>query len=283
MFELAYLRLRNKFDKEYLWKRYSKKCKELGMSNSILVLSFDCDTHEDAEVVQSLHQDLQNLGVKSSFAVPGEILRKNLVTYKSLANHGCEFLNHGEKEHTVFNKKTGHYESTFFYHDLSEQQVLEDVSAGHETLKKFLGFSPLGWRTPHFGTFQKKRDLERLYGQLKKLNYGYSTSRVPSYAFSRGPIVSQKKYSLVEIPVTGTTEYPFTILDSWRYFASPYRNRGPSDYLNECIKIAEIARNIPILINIYADPSHVSGNREFLEGIREICKHAKSSYFKEIV
>lgn len=283
MFEFAYLRLRNKFDRKYVWDRYARNCQSYGLKKSALILSFDCDTHADAEVVEAVHDELRSMGIKSSFAVPGEILRQNHKVYKSLADRGCEFLNHGEKEHTVFNRTTQCYESTFFYHELSDGEVVKDLVEGHNTLVELLGLLPTGWRTPHFGTYQKRANFDVLYEQLRRMNYGYSTSRMPTYAFQKGPVVFQKKFGLFEIPVTGTTEYPFTILDSWRYFASPKRDRTPADYLRECNNIAVLAEKRPILINIYADPSHVAGRHEFMEGMREISKHAESCYFKEIV
>ena len=51
--------------------------KKLSLQKSILLLSFDCDTEEDAKVALDVHQRLLKMGICATYAVPGEILLKS--------------------------------------------------------------------------------------------------------------------------------------------------------------------------------------------------------------
>ena len=102
-------RLTNRIFPDYLWKKLSKKTK--GFRCSQLILSFDCDTHEDIDVAESVHIRLQNIGVTPVYAVPGALLRKGAKVYKKIHESGAEFINHGGRAHTYFNEKNQRHAS----------------------------------------------------------------------------------------------------------------------------------------------------------------------------
>ena len=45
--------------------------------------------------------------------------------------------------------------STLFYDQLTNDQVKDDIVKGHQNFIDVLNVLPLGFRTPHFGSYQK--------------------------------------------------------------------------------------------------------------------------------
>lgn len=247
-------------------KRMVKKAKAIGIDKRYLLFSFDCDTEKDIEVVLDVHHKLLQLGVKPTYAVPGELLIVGRDVYRKLSDAGAEFMNHGYRSHTTYIEQTKTYVSTVFYNALTQEEIVDDVIRGHEVCVNILGKSPKGFRTPHFGTFQSSKQLNYLYKLLFKLGYSYSSSTVPSVAMWHGPIkrVSER---FVEFPVTGSYNSPATIIDSWNYRFSPTRMLTEDDYVDQFTKIINFflkSQNVGIL-NIYADPSQVYDWPEFFE------------------
>ena len=138
---------------ERLYERYGKLARNAGLDRLWLVLSFDCDTLEDAAVAWDVHERLMGLGVLASYAVPGEILERGADVYGRIAETGAEFLNHGYKEHTIL--RDGVYTSTLFYDRITPDEVTADIHAGHAAVEAVTGREPVGFRTPHFGTYQQ--------------------------------------------------------------------------------------------------------------------------------
>ena len=149
----------------------------------------------------------------------------------------------------------------FFYDQLSNKLIEDDIIKGHYFLISFLNNHPNGFRTPHFGTFQKKSNLKLLYKVLRRYKYLYSSSTVPAYGYCYGSIV--KDSGIHEFPVSGRYSDPFLILDSWGFFAAPKRNKTEKDYYNEIKKLINFIKNKCGIINIYADPSHIAKSKVF--------------------
>jgi hypothetical protein len=140
------------------------------------------------------------------------------------------------------------------------------VCAGDRLVRDVLGVDVKGWRTPHFGTYQRPGQLRFLHGVLAELGYRYSTSTIPFVGLRWGPIVH--RYGLPELPVTGAPEAPLRILDSWGYFAAPDRDQEPRDYLRQAESLAQTVATASVgLINVYADPSHVHDRSEFFAAV----------------
>ena len=53
-------------------KRYVNKSKKFGLDGKYFILSFDCDTEKDIEVVEDVNKKLIDLNISASYAVPGE-------------------------------------------------------------------------------------------------------------------------------------------------------------------------------------------------------------------
>ncbi len=276
-----YLKALHKFSSQALWRRYSSICRSKGLDTLTFILSFDCDTDEDIKVVGDVHQRLLDMGVKPVYAVPGTLLMRGEKIYSKIFQTNAEFINHGGREHTYFDINTNAHASCFFYHEQAESLLEKDIQDGHKILQSVLGIQAKGWRTPHFGTFQEKQHINFLYSVLKKLNYTFSTSTVPMVAYKKGSIFQQK--GIIEIPVSGMFTEPFNILDTWGFFASPLRTHNSKDYRRECEMLSNFAFEHPMLINIYADPSHIYDQPDFFEGIRVLSKHANNLNYSEFL
>lgn len=251
----------------WLWRRHSRLARAAGLKKLYLVLSFDCDTPEDAAVVLELDERLRDMGLNPAYAVPGALLERAEKVYSRLLRRGAEFLNHGYTQHTYWNVDAGRYESCFFYDQLPRERVRQDIEEGHRSVTTVLGRKPAGFRVPHFGTFQSRAQLRFLHAVLKPLGYRYSSSTLPWHGFGDGPVSGH--YGVLEFPVSGTFSHPLVIQDSWGFYAAPDRRRCPEDFLAEARAIADFARREPLvgILNYYADPAHVWDQPTFFAAV----------------
>jgi hypothetical protein len=266
-------------DPARLFAQYGRLARQAGFEELHLVLSFDCDTLADAEVACEVHDRLLQLGVLASYAVPGEILERGADAYRQIAKTGAEFLNHGYREHTV--KEGDHYRSTLFYDRLTPAEVREDVVAGDRAVAEIVGRRPSGFRVPHFGTFQRPRQLRLLHGILAGLGYAYSSSTVPLWGFRRGPAF--RDFGVLEFPLSGMATAPLQILDSWAFFAAPDRVREIADYGREGAGVAELYRQAGAgVLSFYADPSQVHRHDVFFETVARWREIARPSTYEAL-
>jgi hypothetical protein len=249
-----------------LYQRYRRAAERAGFRQLYLVVSFDCDTREDADTVLQVHDRMRQLGVTPVYAVPGELLNKSERVYREVAQAGGEFINHGYRDHTFFDQARGHYASCFFYDQLPLETVREDIVQGDRNLRSTLGVEPRGFRAPHFGTFQRPAQLRFQHGVLQNLGYSFSTSTLPLYAYRYGPAF--RDFGVLELPVSGMGSMPLRILDSWTCFAAPGRRFGPNDFVREGRLSGEKFQSLGIgLLNFYADPSHIHDRTEFFDTV----------------
>lgn len=263
-------------------RRYRRLAEQAGFRELFLVLSFDCDTREDADTVMKVHDRVRALGVTPAYAVPGELLNKSERVYRQIAEAGGEFINHGYRDHTYFDIARGRYASCFFYDQLPLNAVRDDIVQGDRNLRSTLGIKPIGFRAPHFGTFQKPDQLRFQHGVLQELGYSFSTSTLPLYAYRFGPAF--RHFGVLELPVSGMGSMPLRILDSWTCFAAPGRRFGPDDFVREGRAAGEKFRSLGIgLLNFYADPSHIHDREEFFETVAYWAKIARPVTYRELL
>lgn len=245
--------------------RYGKLARAVGLDRLYLVLSFDCDTDEDAAAIEQLAPDLARRGIRASFAVPGIQLQRGAATYRRLAEEGAEFMNHGALPHAEW-RDTRYYSITF-YSEMTPEAVVEDMHAGHRIVKEVTGRTPMGFRAPHFGCFQAPEQLDLVYGAARRLGYRYCSTTIPEYALTRGPFYDAG--GLWEVPLFGSYRYPPTLLDSWTYLASYERYALKDEYyelFEETVRRLTEER-IPGLLSFYVDPAHVVGQAPFLRAL----------------
>jgi hypothetical protein len=260
--------------KSQLHLRYSGLSKRAGLKQNQLILSFDCDTPEDAEASKTIVSYLLKKGHPAVFAVPGKRIEAHLETYKSIANSGFEFINHGYEEHTAFDMIKGHYYSTTWYHEMTNDEVATDIFRAHKTLTENLEVKPTGFRAPHFGYFQKSKELGFLYQTLKALNYAYTSTTMPRVGLRKGPLFETKE-GLKEFPVTGTFDFPLSILDSWQFISSPSATTETQQmYFAQFKKWVDFfANHSPGLLNFYVDPAHVEKFAGYFQAIEYAVAH----------
>jgi hypothetical protein len=247
---------------------YSKAARRVGLREPLLFLSFDCDTDLDAEVVVDLYRFLQKLGIQSSYAVPGIQLQRHPKPYRELAAMGAEFMNHGARAHAEWD--TDRWVGITFYSDMERDAVARDIVEGDRIVRETLGVEPLGFRAPHFGSFQKPEDLDLIYSTVQRLGYTYSTTTTPALGLAEGPILFRE--NLVEIPCFGSIRNPETILDSWTYLVNKVDYSLKEEYselLDETLRICR-KQEIPAILNWYADPCHVVGQTAFMSAMERI-------------
>lgn len=214
-------------------------------SEKLFFLSFDCDNELDTKSLKSVGDSLNDMQIKASFAVVGEILKLDPDPYLKLLKDGHEIINHGYTRHTVFNEKSG-YAPCFFYNDIDAPRIEFEVEKNQAVIRDVLGVEPQGFRVPHFGTYQSKNEIAQLYQILEKSNLQYSSSILKIYQKSFG-----LKSRIVEFPLTGLYKNPIYPIDSWGLIekGSDAKFNEQADYLR--------AINTPLLVNIYVDPAHV--------------------------
>lgn len=265
-----------------LYDRYAVLAKRAGIDRPYFILSFDCDTTDDISVAWDIHSRLLNMGVRPVYAVPGEILKKGEPVFRRILESGGEFINHGYTEHTYFDTARDRYASCFFYDELTLNAVRDDIVRGDECLREVLGITPKGFRTPHFGTFQRPHQLRFLHDTLKELGYLFSTSTTPLYAYRLGPLF--RNFGVCEIPVSGMGTSPLTILDTWGCFAAPNRTLSQEDYRREGKLAGEILGNMGTgIMNYYADPSHIHESEIFFETVGQWLAVAQSVTYGELL
>jgi hypothetical protein len=273
---------RAQVSRDSLNRRYRRLAEQAGFRELFLVLSFDCDTPEDAGTVLKVHERLRGLGVSPVYAVPGEILNKGERVYRQIAEAGGEFINHGYRDHTYFDKAHGRYASCFFYDQQSLETVRDDIIEGDRNLRSIFGIQPRGFRAPHFGTFQKPAQLHFQHSVLQELGYAFSTSTLPLYAYRFGPAF--RDFGVLELPVSGMGSMPLRILDSWTCFQAPGRRFGPDDFVYEGRAAADNFRSVGIgLLNFYADPSHIHDRPEFFDTVAYWAQIAKPVTYNQLL
>lgn len=268
--------LRSKLSPGGLIDRLSRLTAEAGIAKPRFLLSFDCDTDLDIEVAERVHGELGRRGIRPVYAVPGELLERGRDAYRRIAATGAEFMNHGWAEHTRLDRATGVYDSFLFYDRQSRDWIGEDIRRGHATVLEVTGRAPQGFRTPHFGSFQKREELEFLHGALKKLGYAYSSSTVPFWGLRYGPVFDA--FGLSEVPVSGTFERPLDILDTWTHKCLG-EHGGEAGYARQCTRYRDyMAGGKPLLVNVYGDPSQVHDWPGFFDAVGQFAPWAVSSY-----
>lgn len=258
-----------------IWMDYSRQAVRQGFDRLYLLLSFDCDTPDDALAAEMLDAVLHQHGIQRSYAVPGSMLETNPSIYKKIAASGAEFLNHGYLPHTQL--QDGVYRSTTFYAAMGSGEVVQDIQKGHQLVTTLIGKKPAGFRAPHFGKIPLNMQKEIIRPVLHDLGEYYSTQTTPLDAMKYGPVWWENNWP--EFPLSGSTSAPYSILDSFSYLKNPAERKVTPRYsaiLNQTIRQLQEWR-ICGLLNIYVDPSHVVDDPGFMEAIRMVCDLGISS------
>jgi peptidoglycan/xylan/chitin deacetylase (PgdA/CDA1 family) len=253
-----------------VWQRYVARARAAGVDRVYLLLTFDCDTDLDIDVAADLDRQLRAHGVKAGYAVPGAQLRKRPETWRGLAQAGAEFLNHGDRAHAEF--RDGRYWPVTFYDQLGTEDVISDIQAADRAIRELTGAAPVGFRAPHFGSFQAPEQLDLIYRTVLPMGYRYCSTTTPALALERGPVVAAG--NMIELPTLGSYRNPTTLLDSWTYLTDRVHYTLGDDYADLFIETIErmTAERFPAILTYYGDPSHVAGQRPFARVLDAIAR-----------
>jgi peptidoglycan/xylan/chitin deacetylase (PgdA/CDA1 family) len=220
-----------------------------------VTISFDCDTDRDLAAFPPLLEILGQNRVPASFAVIGSLLRENVEPYRALLAAGHEVFCHGDARHT--STDGGKYHSDLFYEELTAEQIEHEIIRSKAAIVEHLGVEPLGFRTPHFGSFQRQEQITLLYTILRKHGFRYSSSLLVWHARRQGRLFGDD--TLIEFPLSATVGPPISIIDSWNMIIRDrQRGRPPRlerAFLRACREM--LAAPAPMYMNVYFDPSHV--------------------------
>ncbi len=222
-----------------------------------LGLSFDCDIPEDARALPALLALLKQYEMHVPFAVVGQLVEEAPELYSAIVEAGHEIINHGYTQHTRPDGQGG-YVPIHFYHELSEEQIEAEITHNHECLQAVLGVQPVGFRTPHFGTFQRPEQIALLHRLLARHGYRYSSSATMFQAKRFGYL--QPGQPVQEFPLATMVGAPFLVFDSWGTLKAPGRVWKDEDFFPQFQRMIDtaLASPRPAFVNVYLDPSHVA-------------------------
>ncbi len=243
----------------------SRHARRLGVRGLNIIMSFDCDTPEDAASAADIRRAFEQRGIPMILAVPGAMLDQASAAYADLASRGAIFLNHGGAAHAEF--RDGRYHARTFYNEWAPQAVEADIREGHRIVAAVTGKSPTGFRAPHFGYYQQPEQRELVYRMAQALGYRYCSDTLPAQGLARGPVYDVGP--IAEFPLSGSIEDPTTILDSWNLLDDFVQFRLSPRYFELMDRTLALfqERSWPVLLNYYVDPAHVASTPHFMAAI----------------
>jgi peptidoglycan-N-acetylglucosamine deacetylase len=218
--------------------------------SSCLTISFDIDYPEDVDAIPYALDLFKNLSFKTSFACVGYYIEQKPDIHKMILYQGHEILNHtySHPDNELLNPGRR-------FTEISDDEKFEEISKCHEVCEKSLGYTPMGFRIPHF----KKLFTPKIYDYLQKLDYCYSSSTWITGTKSNGmPYI--EKNGIIEIPLSTCPKHPFTVFDTWHSLRAnrlshKIKHRTPDEYINLFQQLIRIGIETNSYINIYIDPA----------------------------
>ncbi len=256
------LRLKKKiyFNNLIKWSRSNLK-------KSHFIVSFDFETQRDIDVISKLTEKLLKINIVPFYAIPGELILKNLVLIKNLSNT-ITFINHGFKTHTKYCAKTKRNYSSYCYVNKPKNEIFADIKKADYIFKKNLKKECNIFRTPHFGEFCEKNNMNIIYKIVSELGYKVSLSTSPIYSLINYPIYYKK--DIMEIPCNAYIKNPRQIIDSWSLNND---NLKIIDMVNELKKYLKNMNINNLLLNTYFDPSDIINENSFFSAIAQLAKY----------
>ncbi len=216
-------------------------------------LSFDCDYTKDIKSLPALLNILSRYSISASFACVGKLIEKYPQEHLEIIKAGHEILNH-----TYTHPNNEELNLSQKFNELNSTQKKIEIEKCHKICVDLLGYSPIGFRTPHFGSFHTKD----IYEILNSLGYKYSSSVSAVKTLSSGlPFIVN---GVTELPVSNCPEHPLAIFDSWHSLARGNgKHKGGGVFYNLFKQLIDIGISTNSYINIYFDPQDVVGNNDF--------------------
>lgn len=144
--------------------------------------------HGIEEGIPYLLHLLDELKIKATFFISGEVVSEYADIIRDIAEQGHEIASHG-------------YKHNVNYSTMSKMEIKEQISKSKKILEDEIGIIPIGFRAPQF------RMSEATYVVLHELNFKYNSSMVRGILPTRynNLSISSKpfmKNNLLEIPIS---------------------------------------------------------------------------------
>jgi len=244
-----------------------------------IAISFDCDLVEDIKSYKWLVSLLKEYNLKASFACVGAYVEKFPEEHSLLCEMGHEIMNHtySHPHHKFLNPSKR-------FNKLNDQELKMEIEKAHIIIKKTLGITPIGFRSPHFGGLH----TNRVYPILEELDYKYSSSTIASRTPSLGKPFYVNK--ILEIPLTPSPKYPFTCLETWGLYRAPVKYYiNEKEFMNLFKQLLSWADKFSAPLNFYFDPVDLKNSLRLAHYIFELLvslkeeKNIKIGSYKEVI
>jgi len=216
-------------------------------------LSFDCDYVNDIAALSPLLDMLSEYSFKASFACIGKFIEKYPEEHARIVRDGHEIINH---TYTHPNNKELNPNQKFDKFTVDQKRI--EIEKCHKVCKDIFGYTPIGFRTPHFGNLH----TEDVYDILKGLGYKYSSST--SAVKTPNPGLPFIKNGIIEFPLSNCPKHPFAVFDTWHSLERGNgKHKGSEEFYKLSKELIDIGINTNSYINLYFDPQDVINLKEF--------------------
>ncbi len=219
-----------------------------------MTLSFDCDYSKDVLSLPLILRILKQRSLAASFACVGKLIERYPVEHRQILEGGHEIMNHTytHPNHEELNpgKK---------FNNLSIGEKKDEIEQCHRACQTLLGYSPIGFRTPHFGNLH----TDTVYGVLRETGYAYSSSIALARTERRDGLPFLRQ-GIREFPVSACPEHPYGVFDTWHAL-----KRGCGRHAEKGAWEAEFRRLVNIgietnsYLNVYFDPQDAAEEEAF--------------------
>ncbi|VVB66519.1 Polysaccharide deacetylase [Candidatus Gugararchaeum adminiculabundum] len=212
-------------------------------------ISFDIDYKDDIPQLKPILSLFDSYKFKASFACVGMWIEKFQREHSALVDHGHELINHtySHPNNEELNPKK--------FSSLTSQEKLGEITKCSEICELALGYSPVGFRTPHFGS----QHSSEVYSLLTEAGgFTYSSSTLAIATKSAGNPYKETN-GIIEMPVASCPRHPFNTLDSFHCFRSSRSKHSPEEFVALFKQTVEDAKARGTLANYYFDPQDFSG------------------------
>ncbi|NTV23208.1 MAG: polysaccharide deacetylase family protein [Nanoarchaeota archaeon] len=235
---------------------YTKIQKNIWGSEFAAALSFDIDYQEDELALPQIVREMKEELVTGSFACIGKHVEERKNKYLCLAGH--EIINHSYSHpfHKIINRRE--------WYSLDEDQTYQEIAKAHNILQKELGYSCVGFRTPHFDQFNEKNT----FTALRRLHYRYDSSGYDPLYCPYGSLPFEKD-RLVEVPC-------YRKLSS--YYCIRKKRMSPDAWLNDIAAALDKERKYHGFACFYFDPQDFSGKPGLLKQIIHLIKERSGRF-----
>ena len=217
-------------------------------------LSFDIDFPRDVEALDGVLRLLEEAGVRASFACIGQWVRRFPAEHRALVAAGHELVNHTETHpnlyHPAYDYASGADLNRERFNAIAPSQRRREIEACHATLVEVLGYTPKGFRTPHFGALH----VDDVYPMLVDMGYAFSSS-MKAAASPGGGRPYLHASGIWEFPVSPCPCHPLGVFDSWHSLSKKgASHRGPGELAELAARMCRRVSRDGGYFNFYLDP-----------------------------